>query len=215
MPNIDPKTALPSALFSSPPPPRPASPTKPYVTDPIFISRLPSASSLLSGPALSPPAVRFRTLPPAGPLHLRTRSSLAPRPPQSLKRDASHAHSPSLSIPEIRVIVPSSSHQDTTDVNREDGPKQLRNSHHRISHVLCARTGWLPDLGNSEQSIDLRQAGKRDRRRRGITTVEGSFTVARKSFAINNSWQAKILAGRGSRTVSGKLRAEDELESWF
>lgn len=43
----------------------------------------------------------------------------------------------------------------------------------------------------------------------------GAFAAARRSWEMNLRWQAKILADRGGRTVSGKLRCEDEWGGWF
>lgn len=112
------------------------------------------------------------------------------------------------------MIAPSTSLSPTeAHANRQDGATQLRDRDHCPGDVLRPRTGRMGNLGNSEPGQPLREAGKGvSRRGRGIVTA---FTSARRSWEINMDWQSKILAGRGGRTVSGKLRCEDEWGGWF
>ena len=145
--------------------------------------------------------------------HTRTRISPLPQAPRSLKRNTSHAHAPSLSIPEIRIIAPSNSFLPSkSHPDRQHGATQLRDRDHRPSDVLRPRLGRVGNLGHSEPRQPLREAGKRDRRGGGIVTA---FAAARQSWEVNMAWQSKILAGRGGRTVSGRLRCEDEWAGWF
>jgi hypothetical protein len=88
-----PRTAEAATSDSRPPSSRSPSP-RIHTSHPIRIRRLPSSSSLSSGPPLSPPASRFRFLPPPPPwlyrcnpasFHTRTQSSPPPTSPRSSK----------------------------------------------------------------------------------------------------------------------------------